>query len=729
VTDDIKPLESGSAAGADPGRDRELGMDRDITRRDFLNGIAVGAGGLLAAAWLPGMGIPGGGPLPSPWGAARAGVVSGPQDAPGYYPPARTGMRGSHPGSYEVGHAMRDGTFWKVAGAPVQTGEHYDLVVVGGGISGLSTAHFYRARNPSARILILDNHDDFGGHAKRNEFRPRGRLLLTNGGTWSIESPFNYSPVAAGLLTTLGIDPPALEEQCSRPDTYRGLESAVFFDHETFGADRLVTGVPSRARRDRNASTGVANQPQSKQRVRDSLRDRSLGSLPETYPALLPLMPQQQAAHESAWRNFLAKTPLAAAAQRDIVRIQTEVVDYMPGLTSDQKKDKLWRMSYKDYLLHVVKADPGVIPYYQTRTHGLYGIGIDAVPAQDCWAIGLPGFEGLALDRTPTGGRLSFTAAGDVTPGKKPYFFHFPDGNASIARLLVRSLVPGAIPGSSAEDIVTARVDYAKLDRPSNGVRIRLNSTVVGVKHTGADPVRATEVDVTYARSDGTEHTAYLVRANDVVLASWNMMIPYICPDLPGKQKDALKYGVKVPLVYTGVAIKSRRAFDKLGVHTVATPGMFHSSVGLDVPVSIGAYEYPSTPDDPVVVRMERTPCQPGLSARDQQRIGQADLLGTPFEVFERSIRDQLGRVLGGGGFDPARDIDAITVNRWPHGYAYEYNPLWDPAWPPGEAPNEIARRRFGRIAIACEDAAAASYTDQAIDQGYRAVEELVSAT
>src|SRR5579863_10586084 len=109
-------------------------MDREITRRDFLNGIAVGAGGLLAAAWLPGMGIPSSGPLPAPWGVAAAGVVPGPQDAPGYYPPALTGMRGSHPGSYEAGHAMRDGTFWKAAGAPVQTGEHYDLVVVGGGI-------------------------------------------------------------------------------------------------------------------------------------------------------------------------------------------------------------------------------------------------------------------------------------------------------------------------------------------------------------------------------------------------------------------------------------------------------------------------------------------------------------------------------------------------------------------------------------------------------------------
>ncbi len=598
-------------------------MDRDITRRDFLNGIAVGAGGLLAAAWLPGMGVPGVGSLPAPWRTGgRAGRAAG--CARVLSARAAPGMRGSHPGSYEVGHAMRDGTFWKAAGAPVRTGEHYDLVVVGGGISGLSAAHFYRARHPSARILILDNHDDFGGHAKRNEFRPGGRLLLVNGGTWSIESPFDYSPVAAGLLSALGIDPAALEEKCARPDTYRGLQSAVFFDQQTFGADRLVTGVPSRARRDRNASTGAANEAQSEAQKQA----------------------QEQGEREASWRAFLAKTPLSAGAQRDIVRIQTEVVDYMPGLTSDQKKDKLWRMSYKDYLLRIVKADPGVIPYYQTRTHGLYGIGIDAVPAQDCWAIGFPGFEGLALERTPTGGRLSFTAAGDVTPGKKPYFFHFPDGNASIARLLVRSLVPGSIPGHSAEDIVTAHADYATLDRPSNGVRIRLNSTVVGVKHAAGSQA----VDVTYARSDGTEHRASVVRANDVVIASWNMMIPYIRPELPGKQKEALKYGVKVPLVYTGVAIKSRRAFDTLGVHTVATPGMFHSSVGLDVPVSIGAYEYPSSPDDPVVIRMERTPCQPGLSARDQQRVGQADLLGHVVRDIRAEHPRPAGPSAGGRG-------------------------------------------------------------------------------
>jgi spermidine dehydrogenase len=211
-------------------------------------------------------------------------------------------------------------------------------------------------------------------------------------------------------------------------------------------------------------------------------------------------------------------------------------------------------------------------------------------------------------------------------------------------------------------------------------------------------------------------------------MACWNMMIPYLCPELPPAQKDALHYGVKVPLVYTSVAIRNWQAFKKLGVSFVRCPGMYHYQLNLDLPVDIGEYKASKNPDEPILVRMERTPCLPGLPERDQHRAGRGDLLSTSFETFERNIRDQLGRALSGGGFDPARDIDAITVNRWPHGYAYEYNPLFDPDWPEGERPCDIARKRFGRIAIANSDAGAAAYTDSAIDQAYRAVEELLSA-
>ncbi len=313
-------------------------MHRDITRRDFLNGMAIAAGGALASTWLP--------------GSLAAQTSAAAQDAPGYYPPALTGMRGSHPGAFETAHSVRDGDFWANAGKPVPTGETYDLIVVGGGISGLSAAYFYRQHaGPSARILILDNHDDFGGHAKRNEFRPGGRLLLTNGGTVAIESPFPYSKEASGLITELGIDPPSFEKKYSDDEAYRGLGSGYFFDKETFGTERLVTGAPGGRR-------GAAG---------------------------------------GKWGEFLAKTPLSAQAQESIVRIQEDNTDYMKGVPQAEKKARLSRMSYKDFLLNVVKAHPDVIPFYQSRTHGLYGIGIDAVPALDCWAFAFPDSKAWSL--------------------------------------------------------------------------------------------------------------------------------------------------------------------------------------------------------------------------------------------------------------------------------------------------------------------------------------------
>jgi spermidine dehydrogenase len=638
-------------------RDRDLGMDLPITRRDFLDGaaIAIGAATLAQHAF---------------------GAAAFPQDRPGYDPPTLTGMRGSHDGSYDYAHAVRDGTtFGKTAGPVTDTRETWDLIVIGGGISGLAAAYFYRARtNPAAKILILDNHDDFGGHAKRNEFRPGGHLFITNGGTMSIESPFDYSKQARGLLTGLGIDPVALEaksEALLDRTAFQGLQNAVFFDKETFGVDRLVVGAPGRGR---GGGRGLS------------------------------------------WREFVAKTPLSQRVQADMVRMEEASIDYMPGLSDEEKKDKLSRISYKDFLLNVVKVDPGVIPFYQTRTHGLYGVGIDAVAALELWP-GAPGFQGLNLRPGPYH-RLSFTALGQHIP-KQPYDYHFPDGNATIARLLVRSLIPGAMPGHTAEDSVTANVDYSHLDHADSPVRIRLGSTCLRARHMG-DPARAKAVEVVYGR----EKQLYSVRGKSVILACWNMMIPYLCPELPEEQKEALRYGVKVPLVYTAVALRSWKAFQKLGVRAVQTPGMYHSNMNLEQPTNIGDYRPGLSPDGPLTVRMLRTPCKPGLSARDQQRIGHADLLATPFSTFERNIRDQMARVLEQGGFDPARDIDAITVNRWPHGYAYEYNYLWDPEWPKGKSPCEIGRKQFGRISIANSDAAAAAYTDRAIDQAWRAVNE-----
>jgi spermidine dehydrogenase len=315
---------------------------------------------------------------------------------------------------------------------------------------------------------------------------------------------------------------------------------------------------------------------------------------------------------------------------------------------------------------------------------------------------------------------MGFTPAGYSTAGGSA-FFHFPDGNASVARLLVRALIPGSLPGKDAHDIVMARCDYSRLDRPGSTVRIRLNNIVVRARNVKDG------VEIAYTRSSGGG-PEYRVRARECVLASWNMMIPYLAPELPPAQKRALHAIVKTPLIYTSVALRNWKAFKTLGVQRVLSPGCYFSNFNLNPAVNIGTYKSVRSPEEPILIRMLRTPAAPGLSEDDQNRAGRAELLATSFETFERNIREQLGRTLGQGGFDPAKDIEGIAVNRWPHGYAPEYNSLWDKGFDAEHGPNIAGRKRFGRIAIANSDAGYAAYTDSAIDQAHRAVHELLGA-
>src|SRR5215471_567212 len=218
--------------------DRNLGMNSRITRRDFLNGAAVtiGASFIREAGAAQNSG-PDASALPP---LLAQGIT---QDNPQYYPPLLTGMRGSHPGSFETAHQMRDDRKWDLTGAE-NTGENYDLVVVGGGLSGLAAAHYFiKNVGRNARVLILDNHDDFGGHAKRNEFQYNGRALVLNGGTLNIESPERYNQPARQLLDAVGIDLDRfLKANAKNRQLYDsfGLGNAYFFDKETWGADKLV---------------------------------------------------------------------------------------------------------------------------------------------------------------------------------------------------------------------------------------------------------------------------------------------------------------------------------------------------------------------------------------------------------------------------------------------------------------------------------------------------------
>jgi len=233
------------------------------------------------------------------------------------------------------------------------------------------------------------------------------------------------------------------------------------------------------------------------------------------------------------------------------------------------------------------------------------------------------------------------------------------------------------------------------------------------------------EVNVAYVR----DRKLHRVKARHCVLACYNAMVPYLVPELPTAQKKALKYCVKAPFLYTRVAIRNWEAFAKLEIHQIQAPGSYHSYVGLDFPVSIGDYKFPSKPEEPAALFLLRTPCSPGAPRRDQYRAGRYELQSTSFETIERNTRDQLQRMLGEVGFDVARDIAAITVNRWAHGYAYEYDSYSDRDLPAGPRPNVIGRKPFGNIAIANADSAARAYTDAAIDEAWRAVGELPGIT
>jgi spermidine dehydrogenase len=638
-------------------RDRELGMHRRITRRDFINGAAVSAG----AAMMP-------------WHLLASQESGASEKSPSYYPPALTGMRGSHPRAFDAAHSLRDGTFWESARKIEDTGETYDLIIVGGGISGLAAAYFYRkTAGAKARILILENHDDFGGHAKRNEFRAGNRTLIGYGGTYSIESPEPYSAVAKGVIEELGINVASFPKYLER-NLYgaMGRVPKIFFDKETFGSDKLVD--------DPYPFPGG-----------------------ETYDLAV--------AGPDAWAHFMAEAPIAEQARKDVSRLCQEKKDYLPELNAEQKENRLARISYAHFLTELAGMHGDVIRLYQTISQTLFGVGIEAIAALDAAETGYPGFGGMGVE-----------ASG--LQNERTYFFHFPDGNASIARLLVRKLIPEALPGNSATDIVTSRANYSKLDDAASPVRIRLNSTAVRVKHAD-DPAHATEVEVAYARGG----KVYSAKAGHCILACWNVMIPFLCEELPDGQKEALTSAQKIPLLYSNVLLRNSIAFQKLGVNSVYAPSGYHSYIDMDLPVSIGDYHCPRTAEEPLVVHMSKSPCHAGLPARDQHTAGRMELYTTTFEDIERKIRDQLARTLGPGGFDPARDILAITANRWPHGYAYEYSSLWDKfVLEGGVTPCEIARKPYGRIAIANSDAGARAYTDEAINQAYRAVGEITKS-
>jgi len=629
--------------------DRELGMGRPIERRDFLNGVLMAGAGVLA-----------------PGRRARAAD-------PGPYPPALTGMRGSgYPGAYSTGHALRDHDF-APGPAASESADSYDLIVVGGGISGLAAAWFYQQRHGGgARVLVIDNHDDFGGHAKRNEFGTGAAMRLSNAGSFNVFADDHDSGAHVDLYRALGIDIAALARDTVDPGFYHrlGMGQGVFFDRATFGRDVLL---PDPA----------------------PWTDFTFLYSPTTPPDA-----------DARWARFMAEAPLPERARADLYRLYHAATDYLPGLSAAEKVHRLDTMSYADFLAGPAGCDPMVATYLRDRTFGS-GRGLSSTTALSAHQrFGLPGFAGLGLP-----------AAYDTDESGTSY--HFPEGNATVARLLVARLVPGALAARTPGESMLARVDYGVLDQPGNATRIRLNAMAYHVANVRGG------VEVSYTLG-GVNGARVRTRSKHCVLACWNYVIPYICPELSAPQREALAYNVKTPNLWVNVWLNNWRAFHRAVTCFMNAPGSYYASLILEQPVSLGGYAHSASPDDPTVLTMLRGYETPGLPIKDQFRLGRAELYATTFDTFERETRAQLASALGPSGFDPARDIAGLTVNRWGHGYSYWYSALYDDFLKTGgPPPHLLARQPVGAITIANTDSGGTDSTELAIDMAARAVAEL----
>jgi spermidine dehydrogenase len=619
----------------------------NITRRDFMNGFAlsVAAGSALSPLELMAM-------------AAKDGSP---------YPPVLTGMRGDHVGSFEVAHALS----WRGATWPTPdtlTDDVYDLVVVGGGLSGLAAALMYRQRvGQDASILVLDNHDDFGGHSKRNEFNVDGKHLIGYGGSQSIDTPGHYSPASAQVLKDVGIETDRFYDYFDR--SYfrdRNMGNGIYFSAEKYGADSVHRNLT--------------------RRVGDLGVDDVAG--------------------------IINGYPLSDDAKRSFISLLTDETDYLADKSRDEKIVFMKQVSYSDFLRKYANVDEAVVLILRDTIKGLWGFGYDALSALEGFRMGMPGTYHLGI------GELS----GEPPGRDEPYIFHFPDGNAGVARSIVRKLIPEAVPGSTMEDLVLSRVDYGLLDRKSNNTRIRLNSTGVNARHVEGDKF----VDVVYVK-DGQPQR---VRGKHTIMACDNKMIPYMCPEMPEDQIEAINIATKIPLVYISVAIRNWKAFENLGYQSfyIPQPKLMHS-FGMDFPVSMGGYEFTQKSSEPTIIHGTYVPTAPdqGLTEREQHVQGRRDMYQLTFDDFERSIVSQMSGALEGGGFDAERDIAGLTVNRWPHGYAYEYNEFFDPPeWSRESGPHLLGAAQMGRISVANADASAYAYINGSFDAADRAVSEQI---
>ncbi len=637
-------------------------MDRAITRRDFLNATLLASGGLLLNPVSPAS-------LLAANAAARSSSSTNEDDFTGYGGVGDyANSNGNTSAVLEAGHQIRDGAFESLPASVIDTGETYDCVIVGGGISGLAAALiFQRKAGEGKTCLVLDNHPIFGGEAKRNEFLVDGHRLMAHQGSALFWPPYPHSFIAR-FYGSIGLKVPRLEYQkWAGPAPEIPLARTPYLGSAPYG---LYFGAKF-------------GQPQGVW-VTDPWGEKSGG---------------EKSGGEKSGNKKLEGAPISAKAREELLRYQSpDQAAQKPQYRGDAISRRLDTITLEDYMMERYGMSRETIRTFAPDEGGGFGLGPDA----------LSGYTAYAFD--------------ELGPIPEDGTEMFPDGNSGIARLIAKTLIPESIAGStSLEDVCRNRVNFGALDRPGSAARIRLDSTAVWVKHDG-DPAKSDSVTIAYTRGGKT----YRVKAHSVVMAGGSWTTRHIVRDLPADRKEAYAQFYRSPCMVANVAVRNWRFLYKMGISGCQWFEGLGSYMQVRKLALCGADSPTIGPDSPVVLAIKVLYSYPGKTAEQQGHMGRAELISTPFREYERQIRQQFTEMFARSGFDAARDIAGIILNRWGHAYA-------SPA--PGfyfgkdgkPAPGDVLRAApFGRIAFANTDLSGTPDHKSSILEGHRAVEQLL---